>query len=220
MIFVVVPAFNEEKKIGRVLSDLFEHGYDKVVVVDDGSQDDTYGKAKELGAMVLRHAINRGQGAALETGNKFAVSQGAEIVVHFDGDGQFKAESISGAVKLLKENNVDVIFGSRFLTTESKIPFFKKYFIIPVARIINNFITGLNLSDAHNGFRVLTKNAAERIVITQDGMAHNSEITKLVKEYSLAHLEYPIEVIYEEFGQGVGGGMRILRDILVAKIIK
>lgn len=218
MIFVVVPAFNEEKKIGRVIRDLFEHGYKNIVVVDDGSSDQTAGSAQLSGATVLRHQVNRGQGAALQTGNEFALRSGAKVIVHFDADGQFNPKDIAGAIELLNSQNLDAVLGSRFLDKRSNIPFFKKFFILPISRLINNFITGLKLSDVHNGFRVLNDRAAQKIKITQDGMAHNSQIPKLIKENNLIYKEYPVEVFYEENGQGIAGGFKILYDLFVDKI--
>lgn len=218
MIFVVVPAFNEEEKIGRVIRDLFEHGYNNIVVVDDGSVDETVTQANIAGAIVLRHQVNRGQGAALQTGNEYALAAGAKTIVHFDADGQFNSEDIAGAIARMNTNNLDVVLGSRFLEKRSKIPFFKKFFLLPISRFINNFLTGLKLSDVHNGFRVLNQQAAQKIKITQDGMAHNSQIPKLIKEHKLSYEEYPVEVFYEESGQGIVGGFKILYDLLIDKI--
>ncbi|MBU0546057.1 glycosyltransferase family 2 protein [Patescibacteria group bacterium] len=214
MIVVVVPAYNEEKNIGRVVRGLFENGYKDVVVVDDGSADKTYGTALEAGAKVLRHAVNRGQGAALQTGNDFAVQKGARIVVHFDADGQFNPADIGDALKLMRENEYDVILGSRFLDNRSKMPWFKKKIILPVARVINHVLTGVKLTDAHNGFRVLSRNALEKIDITQDGMAHNSEIVYKIKKYNLKCIEHPVEDQYFKFGQGVGGGLKTIFNLL------
>lgn len=220
MIFVVLPAYNEEQKIGRVIRGLFEHGFENIVVVDDGSIDATSDQAKAAGATVLNHIINRGQGAALQTGNEFALQNGAEIIVHFDADGQFNPKDIHLGIKKLIDDNLDIIFGSRFLDNRSKVPFFKKYFILPIGRLINNWFTRLKLSDVHNGFRIMKRSAAEKIKITQDKMAHNSEIPRLVKEHGLRYDELPVEVIYYENGQGIFGGVKILLDLLIAKIIK
>lgn len=218
MIFVVMPAFNEEAKIGRVIRDLFEHGYRNVVVVDDGSQDETSQQAESAGAIVLRHRINRGQGAALQTGNEYALGAGAKVIVHFDADGQFNPKDIAGAIAIMNKQNLDIVLGSRFLDQRSNIPFFKNFFILPISRRINNFLTGLKLSDVHNGFRVLNRYAAQKIKITQDGMAHNSQIPQLIKEHQLIYKEHPVEVFYQESGQGVAGGIKILYDLLIDKI--
>jgi polyprenyl-phospho-N-acetylgalactosaminyl synthase len=216
--FVVIAAFNEEKSIGRVIRGLFENGFNKVVVVDDGSTDRTADEALRAGATVVRHAINRGQGAALRTGNDYAFAHGAASVVHFDADGQFNPADISAAEKLLRENNLDIVFGSRFLDARSKIPFSKKYFVLPIARLINFCITGVRLTDAHNGFRLMNRHAYEAIKITQDRMAHNSEIVARARRAKLKYAECPVEVRYDEYGQSALGGLAILRDLLFGKI--
>jgi len=216
MELVVVPAYNEAANIGRVIRDLFQHGWKNVLVVDDGSVDDTAGLAFGAGARVVSHFSNRGQGAALETGNEYARRKGFDVVVHFDGDGQFDAADIKGAVdKIFAGYNL--VLGSRFLDDRSKIPGFKKYFILPIARIINYLFTGIKLGDVHNGFRVLDKVALEKIVISQSGMAHNSEIVAGIKKFGLKYCEHPVKVEYFRYGQGLGGGVKIIFDWIFKK---
>ncbi|KKQ40266.1 MAG: Glycosyl transferase, family 2 [Candidatus Magasanikbacteria bacterium GW2011_GWA2_37_8] len=219
MIFVVVPAYNEEKQIGRVVRGLFEHGYGNVVVIDDGSTDNTVSEATLAGAKVLTHTLNRGQGAALQTGNEYALSAGAEVIVHFDADGQFNPADIAGGMEKITNGGYEVVLGSRFLDGRSQIPWFKKYFILPLARIVNQFLTGVKLTDAHNGFRILSRTAAEKIQITQDGMSHNSEIVSQICAYNLKYTEHPVEVVYHEFGQGIGGGIKNIKDFILGKFL-
>lgn len=219
MIFVVVPAYNEEKQIGRVVRGLFEHGYNNVVVVNDGSIDNTAAEAALAGATVLTHPVNRGQGAALQTGNEYALSAGAESIVHFDADGQFNPADIAGGMEKITNDGYEVVLGSRFLDGRSQIPWFKKYFILPLARIINGFLTGVKLTDVHNGFRILSRTAAEKIKITQDGMAHNSEIVAQIRIHNLKYAEHPVEVVYYEFGQGIGGGIKNIKDFILGKFL-
>ena len=114
-----MPTYNEAANIGRVIRDLFQHGWNNVLVVDDGSADTTVSLAKEAGAQVVVHTINRGQGAALETGNEYARKNGFDIVVHFDGDGQFNPADIKGAIEQLN-SGYDVILGSKFLDNRSR----------------------------------------------------------------------------------------------------
>lgn len=220
MVLVVVPAYNEAKTIGRVIRGLFEHGFTNVVVVDDGSKDSTGELAQEAGATVLRHRINRGQGAALETGNAFARQQGVDTVVHFDADLQFNPSDITPALKELEASGVDILLGSRFLDGRSAVPWFKKYFILPAGRLMHRVFFGLHLTDAHNGFRIMTKKSLELIRITQDGMAHNTEILQQIAERKLTYKEFPIEVTYHEYGQGVLGGVKIMGDLLISTIFK
>lgn len=219
MLWVVVPAYNEAVSIGRVIRDLFQHGFSNVVVVDDGSSDATARVAREAGAIVLRHAVNCGQGAALETGDEYARGRGAEFVAHFDADGQFDVSDIAKALEIMKKESVDVVFGSRFLDNRSNIPWLKRYFLLPLGRFVNNLFTGVRLTDFHNGFRVLSRRALETIHITQSGMAHNSEIVREVKRAGLTFKEIPVRVVYHEFGQGIGGGFKIIRDLFFNSLI-
>lgn len=212
--FVVVPAYNEEKNIGRVVRGLFERGHQNVVVVDDGSSDHTVLEAKTAGALVLLHEINRGQGAALQTGDEYVLTRGADVVVHFDADGQFNPSDIDGAVALLRAENFDIVLGSRFLDGRSQIPWFKAKIIFPISRWINFVFTGVKLTDVHNGFRVLNRSALEKINITHNGMAHNSEIVAQIKKFNLKFKEYPVQVTYSEMGQGIKGGFKIIWDLL------
>ncbi len=220
MVLVVVPAYNEAKTIGRVIRGLFEHGWENVVVVDDGSSDGTAALALQAGARVLRHRINRGQGAALETGNAYARKMGIDTVVHFDADLQFNPTDIAPALDALKKSEADILLGSRFLDNRSAIPWFKKYVILPVGRLMHHFFFGMKLTDAHNGFRIMSKKALGSIRITQDGMAHNTEILQQVAERNLRYIEFPIEVTYHEYGQGMLGGVKIMGDLLVGVIFK
>lgn len=218
--WVVVPAHNEADQIGRVIRGLFQHGWNNVVVVDDGSADNTADVARAEGAVVVRHEVNRGQGAALQTGNEYCLGHGAETIVHFDGDDQFDAGDIKRAVEFLQNRGLAVVLGSKMLDSRSQIPGLKQYFIIPVARFLNFLMTGIWLSDVHNGFRVFTADAARQVEIIQDGMAHNSEIIGKIKKLKLPFAEFPVKVIYHEYGQGVGGGVRIIFDWLINLFIK
>src|SRR3989339_3469 len=219
MLIAIIPAYNEEKKIGSVVRNLLNHA-DKVLVVDDGSKDRTGAVAKEAGAMVLTHRINRGQGAALQTGHEYAKKLGADFVLHFDGDGQFDVSDIAPALEKIKSTGADILFGSRFLSKESNIPFIKKYLLFPLARVFNRFFTRIKLTDTHNGFRILNRRALEQISIKQDRMAHATEIISQVKEKGLKYVEFPVKVVYCEYGQGLLGGLQIFKDLILGRFIR
>lgn len=218
MIMAIVGAFNEEKTIGSVVRDLFRH-VEEVVVIDDGSRDHTAERAREAGATVLIHMLNRGQGAALETGHAYARSLRPEFVIHFDADGQFDVTDIPIGLQRVQEMGVDVLFGSRFLDKRSEIPFFKRWIILPVARRLNLWFSSIYLSDAHNGFRILNNRALQKIHLSQDGMAHATEILTLVRIHALRYSEFGVKVTYREYGQGIGGGIRVLRDLLIGRFL-
>lgn len=219
MFLAVVPAYNEEKTIGSVARSLFNQ-VDKVVVVDDCSSDQTAEIAQAEGAIVLRHKLNRGQGAALQTGHDFAIQLGADYVLDFDADGQFNVEDIEPALAALKKAQADILFGSRFLDSRTKLPWRKKYFVLPLAKFFNHFFAGVKLTDAHNGFRIFNSKALQKIRITQDRMAHNTEIPAQVKKHNLKYIEFPVQVVYREYGQGIGVGVKIIRDLFIGRFAK
>ncbi len=219
-IYIVIPAFNEADHITKVITDLKNHGYENIVVVDDGSTDGTFEQAKKNQVKVLQHVVNRGMGAALQTGNDFALKQGAEVIVHFDADGQMLASDIKNMVDPIIKEKIDITLGSRFLSSKGEMPLSKKYIIHPLAKVINYFFTRLWLSDVHNGFRALSAQAAKKIIITQDRMAHNTEIVEKIKKYHLKYREVPVTIKYYEYGQSIGGGLKILRDLLIGKLIR
>ena len=215
-IFVVIPAYNEATVVGRTVSDVRKY-CSSVVVVDDGSDDETGKTAEASGAKVLRHIINRGQGAALRTGIDYALSLGADIIVTFDADGQFVAAEIEKICGPLMAGDADIVLGSRFLT-KNRIPFLKKIILRP-AILFTRAITGLELSDTHNGFRALNRAAAEKIEIRQDRMAHSSEIIHEIARLNLRYKEIPIAVNYTEYsrkkGQKLTGALKILFDLIM-----
>lgn len=217
-ILCIIPAFNEEKNIGTTIENLLNHNYN-LVVIDDCSDDKTYQIAKSKKVKVLRHIINRGQGAALATGNKYALNNDVDIVVHFDGDGQFLAEEIKDIISPILNNEADIVFGSRFLGKKSQMPSFKKNIIMPLARLVNQFL-GVNTSDPQIGFRALNKLALKKIEIENDGMAHCSEILFKAHKYKLRIKEIPVTVIYHRFGNNFSGGIKIIKDLIIKKLLK
>ena len=215
----VIPAWNEAKNIAKVVAGAKSY-VDEVVVVDDCSQDETSALAEAAGAKILRHPINRGQGAALQTGNDYALKNGADIIVHFDADDQFSASEIPDMVKPIKDEGADIVFGSRFLGKKTNFPFTKKYIIYPLAQIFTRFFLGIKLSDPQNGFRAMNRRATEAIRIFNREMAHNSEIQIKAFKNQLKIAEVPITVVYHKFGQRLSGGFKVMKDLLIHKIIK
>ena len=215
----IIPAYNEAENIAEVINRVRPF-VDEIVVIDDGSQDNMALIAKQAGAVVLKHAINRGQGAALQTGNEYALKHGAEIIIHFDADNQFQAEEIPDLIAPIESGQAAAVLGSRFLSKKSDLPKLKKRLIMPLARFINRLFFNIRLSDPQSGFRVLSREAAQKIIITNDRMAHCSEILHQLFKYQIKTVEVPITVVYHEFGQKFSGGLRIIKDLAIKKIIK
>lgn len=220
-VYFIVPALHEEKSIGKVIRGLKEHDYHKIVVIADGSNDKTAEKAEEAGAELLVHIINRGQGAALRTGIEYALEEGAEVIVTFDSDGQHQAKDIKRLLKALPGN--DIVLGSRFLQ-KNNIPFSRKV-LLHGSRIVIWLFYGLWLTDAHNGLRAMTREAAKRIEIKSDRMEHASEIIGEIKRNKLRYAEVPMTVVYSDdtMKKGLGsysGALKILGKMVLQKLMK
>lgn len=219
---VVIPAYNEEETISTAVRSAREHA-DKVIVVDDGSKDQTGFKAKSAGALVLAHAVRRGQGAALRTGIRAALLLDAEIIVTFDADLQQKAEEIQDLVSPVAGKIVDVALGSRFLGTAPRLPL-SRLCLLKLAVLFTWIGTGLKLTDTHNGFRALSRRAASELNLTQDGFAHASEILSEIARLNLAYKEVPVTVSYSRYslnkGQKLSGAFRILIDLIRGDIFR
>ena len=221
--WIVIAAYNEAHSIGHVLKDLAKAGYKNVVVVDDGSDDDTSRIAHQYTSHVLKHVVNRGQGASLKTGIDYALAKGADIVVTFDADGQHRVEDIPELMKPVQKDEVDVALGSRFLKKGSNVPFFRKIMLKGGVLIVWVFY-GLKLTDVHNGFRALSHHAAEQIEITTDRMEHASEILSEIKKKKLRYVEVPVIIKYTEYskahGQSSWNALRIFYKMLMHKLSK
>jgi polyprenyl-phospho-N-acetylgalactosaminyl synthase len=221
--YIIIAAWNEEKNIVNVIRSLKSKGYKKIVVVDDGSHDRTYEVAKKEGAIALKHIINRGQGAALQTGMTYALLNGAEYIVHFDADGQHKAEEIAHMLNPLLNKEVEATLGSRFLKKQ-EIPWIRKITLKGAILVILLFY-GVKLTDAHNGFRAFSRDAAKKIIITMDRMEHASEIIDRIKKRNVKYKEIPVTIVYEERhlkegrkGQGQFDSIEIVLKMLQKKI--
>ena len=221
-IFVVLPAFNEAAVIGDVVRELVTH-HPNVVVVDDGSSDETAVEATNAGALTLRHALNRGQGAALQTGIDYCLSRGARILVTFDADGQHRSEDIPRLVRPILDGTVDVVLGSRFLGTTENMPVLRSV-LLKVAVLFTRLYSRARITDVHNGFRAFSRRAATQIRISQDGMAHASELIDQIVGAGLSYQEMPVHVRYTEYsrakGQRTSGALKILADYLLGNLTR
>ena len=218
-VFVVIPAYNEEASLGPVLRDLLDSGGNvQVVVVDDASSDRTAETARSYPIHLLRHVVNLGQGAALKTGIDFALRNGAEIIVTFDADGQMAARDIPRIVEPVAAGRCDVALGTRFAGVRAPGMTRGRELFLRAAVVFTRAATRLPLTDAHNGFRALSRSAAERIQITQNRMAHASQILSELARLDLRWEEVPIAIRYSAYsrqkGQSPLGAVDIMIDLL------
>lgn len=216
--WVIVPVFNEAEVIGTVIEDLSRH-FAHVVCIDDGSTDRSAELARNAGARVLRHPINLGQGAALQTGFDY-VSRQPDFThaITFDADGQHVVSDALEMLELARRKRLSVVFGSRFLDKRTE-PGLKKRVVLKLAVLLTRAITGLRLTDAHNGLRVLTSEAISKIRLEQNGMSHATEIVHQLALAKLSWMEYPVEVRYTDYsrskGQSLLNSINILIDLAV-----
>jgi len=213
----VVPLFNEGEVIGDVIRALRTR-YPLVVCVDDGSADASARIAEEAGAAVVRHPFNLGQGAALKTGIDYALRDpGMRQVVTFDADGQHQVDDAAAMIALREEEGVDVVLGSRFLDGRTR-PGLIKRVVLRGAVWYSNITSGVRLTDAHNGLRVLGREACEKIAIEQNRMAHASEIVEEIGRHELTVREHPVHILYTDYsrskGQSVLNSVNIVIDML------
>ena len=221
-VFVIVAARNEGKVLARTIEPLVELGY-SVVVVDDGSCDDTSTVARGLGVHSLRHLVNLGQGAALQTGMTYALSKGAAVCVHFDADGQHRVDDLPAMLEPIARGEADVALGSRFLrATDAQAVPARKRAVLRVGVLVNAVMTGLWLSDAHNGFRALSRSAAEKVELCHNGFSHASEILRQIRKHRLRHVEVPTTVLYSSYsmakGQSMWNAFNIVFDLATGMI--
>jgi polyprenyl-phospho-N-acetylgalactosaminyl synthase len=221
--YVIIAAYNEENKISNVIKELKEEGYSNIIVVDDGSADNTYNVAKSNNVIALKHIINRGQGAALQTGMICALLNGADYMVHFDADGQHNSKEIKNLLDPLISKEVEMTLGSRFLKKQ-KIPFMRKV-LLKGAIVVLWIFYGIKLTDAHNGFRAFSREAAKKVIITTDRMEHASEIIDEIKKKAINYREIPVTIKYTEDslkngrkGQGNFDSLEILFKMTMKKI--
>jgi polyprenyl-phospho-N-acetylgalactosaminyl synthase len=214
---IVIAAYNEGKHIASVVREVKAAGHKWVIVVDDGSKDDTYATAKKAGADTLRHVINRGQGAALRTGIHYALEHGAQHIVTYDADGQFVASEIKKVLKPVLEGRRDVALGSRFLGKTKNMSTGKRI-VLKLGAIVTYIFSGIKLTDSHNGFRAFNRKAAKNIKITFDRMEHASEIIEEIAKHRFTYTEVPVTVIYHEPGQHPLRGVKMGLKLIAKKV--
>lgn len=216
--WVIIPLYNEEQVIGNVIAEVLT-AFDQVVCVDDGSSDRSAQVAARAGARVVRHPLNLGQGAALQTGFEYALSDPAmKYVLTFDADGQHQVADALGMIERLRAGEAEVVFGSRFLDERSK-PSFVKKLVLRAAVGYTNATTHTRLTDAHNGLRAIDRHVLGQLKITQNGMAHASELVAQIGASQASYVEHPVHILYSDYsrakGQSLWNSINILADLIL-----
>ncbi len=220
----VIPAYNEAPRLGAVLASL-KGVVDEIVVVDDGSRDETSLVAQGQGVHLIRHGINRGQGAALKTGTLAALELGADIIAHLDADGQHDASMLEHLVDPIKNNQADIVYGSRFAGVVAEgMPASRKA-LLGAARLFSQYILGIphTITDPQSGLRAMRAPVAMSLVFAQDGMAHCSEILRWVTRSSFRWQEVPVRVRYTDAslkkGQKASHAFKIVWELFLGELV-
>lgn len=218
---VLVPMYNEASVVGDVVSAI-RREFDLVICVDDGSSDDSSGIARRAGATVLSHRLNLGQGAALQTGFDYVLTRtSVDHLVTFDADGQHSVRDAVDMVAAAQATGADVVLGSRGVGASPGQPLTRRLLLRAALRY-SRWSTGLDLTDTHNGLRVLSRGALEQIRLRQPGMAYASELESLIVAKHLDWLEHPVTITYSEYSRGKGqqnlNAFNIIYDLLAARL--
>jgi len=205
-LLVGVPAYNESEMIGKVLRSLPEKlskiSKIDILVVDDGSTDDTGKISRLAGATVLTHLLNRGLGGALKTIFAYSHAKKYDILVTFDADGQHKADDLPKIIQPVSIGLADVVIGTRW--KDSKIKPITRLLVNKIANVVTYLLFGVYTSDSQSGFRAFNKEAIEKIKLKTDGMEVSSEFFKEIKRNKLRFTEIPIETIYTDYSRAKG----------------
>jgi len=216
----VIAAYNEEKKVASVVDDVSRY-VDLVIVVDDGSIDKTASVVKNKKAVVLKHCINLGQGAALQTGFDYAKRFNPKVTITYDADGQFEAREIPKIIRPILDQQADIVLGSRFLGKTVNMSHVRKY-VLKLGILFTLIFSEIKLTDTHNGFKALSEKALNSIEITQNRMAHASEIIDEIKRNNLSYVEIPVTVKYNDYskqkGQSSLNSIKILLELISRKL--
>jgi glycosyltransferase involved in cell wall biosynthesis len=221
---IVIPAYNEEHTIAEVVSGARKFA-DRVIVVDDGSRDRTAILAKQAGALVVRHAVNRGVGAAIGTGIEAAVHLDADAVVTMDADGQHRPEDAGRVFDRLAQGDVDFVMGSRMKKSDDAgyMPW-HRVVLNTIGNILTSILFGVWVTDSQCGLRGLSRKAARTIELRTNGMESISEFIKEMKDKHWRHDEVAIKAIYTDYsmskGQNFFLGIKVALKLIYRRFIR
>jgi len=223
-VIVVIPVFNDTQTIRQVVEELVQQTPFIILVIDDGSAMPVKHYLSGLPVICLRHRINLGQGAALQTGFSYAHRLEPDIVITFDADGQHSVSDLPLLAKPIALHETSVVLGSRFIQAAGNQTPLLRSMILKTARYVNYLLSGILLTDAHNGLRAFSGEALNKILITENRMAHASEILFEIRRHQLSYKEVGVHVHYTDYskqkGQTAWDSVKILFDLVLHKIFK
>jgi polyprenyl-phospho-N-acetylgalactosaminyl synthase len=224
VIAIIIPCYNEDLVLRKVVTALTEEKKYTIIIIDDGSATPAKKLVGDLPVTIIRHKVNLGQGAALQTGFEYAKRINADYAITFDADGQHQPEDIANLLEPLLNDTCDVALGSRFLKgSQSNISKGRKS-VLKTARYVNFFLANIWLSDAHNGIRALNKTALQKIELKENNMAHPTEFLLKMKKMKLRYQEVPVHILYTEYsktkGQSSFNSIRIFFDLVLHKLFE
>lgn len=215
--YIVIPAYNEASRLPGVLKRVSHLGYEHIVVVDDGSSDDTSAVAAEHHVNVVRHPINMGVGAATQTGINYALSKGAKYIVTLDGDHQHLPEDIEHLLEAIKTSKSDLVIGSRFLKHDNNIPV-SRVFYNKIANIITLIIAGVKVTDSQSGMKALSRQYALENELNCNGFEFCVEMIRNARRANHQVTEIPISVKYThdtmQKGQSLFNGIKMIGRLI------
>lgn len=216
--FVIIPAYNESRRIKAVLEEVKAAGL-SVVVVDDGSRDSTLEEIKKHNVYALKHKINLGKGAAIRTACEAAFSMGADAIIMMDSDGQHKAEDLPKFMEKVESGKYDVVFGSRIMNLGDP---FVRYMGNKIASALIAVLFGIYISDLICGYRALTKKAYARLDLKSSDYGIETEMVIKTARAKLRYCEIPIETIYYDKFKGVTilDALGILMNVVKWRVFK
>ncbi|WAC57306.1 glycosyltransferase family 2 protein [Gordonia sp. SL306] len=218
-VWLVIPVYNEAQVIRKVAADAAQV-FPNIVCVDDGSKDDSADEIIAAGARLVRHPVNLGQGAAIQTGVEYArVQPGARFFVTFDADGQHQVDDVVAMIERLRTEPVDIVVGTRFAEGRSEsVPPLRRMALRTIV-FLSPRTRRLGLTDAHNGLRAFNKTVADQLDLMMGGMSHASEFVALIDHYDWRVTEQPVTILYTDYsrakGQSLINGVNIVADGLL-----
>lgn len=210
---IAIPAWNEEKHIGKVVNELLNAGLNQIIVIDDGSTDNTAQIARSYGARVLSHLFNIGVGGAFSTALIYAKEKGYNYLLTMDGDGQHWVGDVVSLYREIKKNGSDVICGSRFLENSKEIPVIRRL-VLKVSNLLTSHLFGIPTTDSQSGLRAFSRQAIVNIEIHGLGYEVSSEIFSEISKKELVYSEISSRAIYSRYS--IQKGQKLLNGLTVA----